>query len=1114
MRRARMLASIVAVHLLVLAVPCRVTAAPQSYRFEPPAPEYVGSDCRFAPPRLAFDLVLDAEATAETVGLSSDGEPLRVKPVGGGRFEVTRLGDGKPGLLLIADRPPRLEGEYALRGLNCTARVPGSGGAAREDSPAYSPHALVEASAAAARLLDAAEAQRKGDYRSASETAQRAATASAGSVGADHPLTLRAAFAQASAMSNAGQPGPAVNLAMQTWKTQETVLGPMHPDTRSTRAGIAWQLFLAGRTADAITFAEETLAVLDRELGRSDRTYVRLYGQLGTLFAANGEAQKARGTLEEALVLQKAAGSDRLEGITTRNSLAITFMNLGLPRERLEVLKAAANEANEVLGADHPLALGVRVNLADALLADGQHAAALQMAEETRAGLAKRLGPGHPNVALVDKLLGQIYKALGRFEVALAAVDSAIDIYTKSLGPEHPRTIFCINDRAGLFGELGRHAEAAAEQRRAYELSERALGANNLETLKYLSNLGWTALVAGDSRGAFDAATAADERLAALGPSGETLRTRNRRILARATAALGQVSAARRRMEEAASHLERVHGPHHTDTIVARAELGDLQLRDGDKAAAKASFRAVVDRMEAVRADVGLTPDQRAAFSQLAFDAYTSLATLLMEEGKLREGFDVVERSKARRLLDELTERIADVRSGLEPADRQLIADERRRIAWLDESIASTTEPAARLQLETERNERYRALAERRRLLKSKYPTYQRLSEVRLVEAQKLAKLLPPSAVFVSYFSSGDRLHAVTVESGGVLRWHALGSVTAIARKVHVLRAASSNLQPDENLLAALTSELSRELIDALRIGSRARTWIVAPDGDLALLPFELLSWRGAALAATVNLQYVQSASVFALLAERRDQYRAAPRRPSVFAVGGALYSGGPAAQRGLSLRGVVGSGMEIEATRGKRERLALAWPELPHSELEARSVAQLFPGSKLLVGSQASEAELLRTEREGELANYRYLLFATHGYLDLESPQLSAVVLSQVGTEGEDGYVTAAEWLGYRLRSDLTVLSACETGVGRQVRGEGVWGLPYALFVAGNTNTLVTLWPVADQSTALFVQRFFARLRKGHGHAVALAETKREFLRDRRLRAPIHWAGFVLYGV
>ena len=328
MRRTQLLATIIAVQVLILAVPSPVTAAPQSYRFEPLAPEYVGSDCRFAPPQLAFDLVLDSEVSAATVGLSSDGEPLRVQPIGSGRFEVTPWGDGNTGLILIVGRPPRLEGQYALRGLNCTARLPGSGVAAREDSPAFSPHALAEAFAAAARLRDAAEAQRKGDYRNATESAQGAVTAAAGSVSADHPLTLRAAFAQASAMSNAGQPGPAVNLATQTWKTQETVLGPMHPDTRSTRAGIAWQLFLAGRTADAIKFAEESLAVFGRELGRTDRTYVRLYGQLGTLLAANGEAQKARETLEEALVLQKTAGSDRLEGITTRNSLAITFMNL------------------------------------------------------------------------------------------------------------------------------------------------------------------------------------------------------------------------------------------------------------------------------------------------------------------------------------------------------------------------------------------------------------------------------------------------------------------------------------------------------------------------------------------------------------------------------------------------------------------------------------------------------------------------------------------------------------------------------------------------------------------------------------------------------------------
>jgi CHAT domain-containing protein len=115
--------------------------------------------------------------------------------------------------------------------------------------------------------------------------------------------------------------------------------------------------------------------------------------------------------------------------------------------------------------------------------------------------------------------------------------------------------------------------------------------------------------------------------------------------------------------------------------------------------------------------------------------------------------------------------------------------------------------------------------------------------------------------------------------------------------------------------------------------------------------------------------------------------------------------------------------------------------------------------------------------------------------------------------TAEDDGYVTAAEWTGYTLRSDLIVVSACETGVGRVIEGEGIAGLPYALFVAGNRNSLLTLWPVADQSTAVFVERFFALLRAGRSQGEALAAVKREFATSGRFGAPVHWAPFVLWG-
>ena len=147
-------------------------------------------------------------------------------------------------------------------------------------------------------------------------------------------------------------------------------------------------------------------------------------------------------------------------------------------------------------------------------------------------------------------------------------------------------------------------------------------------------------------------------------------------------------------------------------------------------------------------------------------------------------------------------------------------------------------------------------------------------------------------------------------------------------------------------------------------------------------------------------------------------------------------------------------------------------------------------------------------------MQQYRYLHFAVHGNLSTKDPALSSLVLSQKNpAAGTDGYVTAAEWPGYDLRSDLTVLSACETGLGSNLSGEGVMGLPFALFVAGNVNTVLSLWPVFDEVTPIFMQRFFARLNAGKSASQALTETKREMAADPKTAHPSNWAPFILVG-
>jgi CHAT domain-containing protein len=198
--------------------------------------------------------------------------------------------------------------------------------------------------------------------------------------------------------------------------------------------------------------------------------------------------------------------------------------------------------------------------------------------------------------------------------------------------------------------------------------------------------------------------------------------------------------------------------------------------------------------------------------------------------------------------------------------------------------------------------------------------------------------------------------------------------------------------------------------------------------------------------------------------------------------------------------------------------QLGLRWKNLPGTMRELSALENLFQGQNPLIYKQANatEAKLQSLNKQGVLSKYRYLVFSTHGYLSPEIPALSSLVLGQVNNpKGIDGYVTAGEWPGYNLKSDLMVLSACETGLGKVIGGEGVMGLPYALYVAGNKNTVLTLWSISDGVTTEFIKSFFSKLKAGVGQVKALTATKREFLkRGGEYAKPVYWAAFVLYGI
>ena len=293
---------------------------------------------------------------------------------------------------------------------------------------------------------------------------------------------------------------------------------------------------------------------------------------------------------------------------------------------------------------------------------------------------------------------------------------------------------------------------------------------------------------------------------------------------------------------------------------------------------------------------------------------------------------------------------------------------------------------------------------------------------------------------------------------------------------------------------------------------------IVVPDGALGYLPFEtLVNWAGEYLIEERGVRYVQSLRVLRRLQQRPDS--PPTRSEGLLALGGAVYD---TPSRATDTAGVSESQITESQIEERRQRAEDPWPDLPGSLREVEQIGQIASPSRLLTGPRAREDTLQRLNARGTLRRYRAIHFATHGLMVPNDPSQSALILSgavspRPDTIGLDGYLTMEEIATLRLDADFVGLSACQTGLGRIYRGTGVVSLAQAFLRAGADATAVSLWPVYDASTKVFMKALYRRVwRDGQSWNRALTETKRAFLdgdHGKRLRAPRFWAPFVHYG-
>ncbi|MEO1376254.1 MAG: CHAT domain-containing protein, partial [Cyanobacteria bacterium J06635_10] len=255
------------------------------------------------------------------------------------------------------------------------------------------------------------------------------------------------------------------------------------------------------------------------------------------------------------------------------------------------------------------------------------------------------------------------------------------------------------------------------------------------------------------------------------------------------------------------------------------------------------------------------------------------------------------------------------------------------------------------------------------------------------------------------------------------------------------------------------------------------------------------------------------SASTIAIQREKLTKRNIAPKKIAILA--DPVYNSNDEQVRGKAENKSLQ--LELEHSALKRSAKTLnrkLWGRLPHTATEAKAILKLVPNSISLRAFRFDANYNLATSKN--LNQYQILHFATHGFVNPEQPELSGIVLSLFSKDGEQipGYLRLADLFEQDYPAELIVLSACETGLGKNVSGEGIVGLTRGLMYAGAARVALSLWQVDDKGTSVLMQEFYKQMLQGNKTpSQALRAAQRKLWANPDWRNPHYWAAFTFQG-
>ena len=792
------------------------------------------------------------------------------------------------------------------------------------------------------------------------------------------------------------------------------------------------------------------------------------YNNMGGVYYKKGDYGKAINFYNKALNNLTAAPSKQWDTINMAyNNIGVCHYQLENYKKALTNLEKALDIKLKMMRDDHPKLATAYLNLGAIYAEVGQTAKALDRYKKARIIREKQLGENHPKMVNIFEAMGGFYFDLDKFTQAAKQYRKALDIQLSNYGKQHPQTAYLHNKIGKTLEEEDKFSEALSQYEQGLSVMLPSLSAEDTLNIEAIPGEIVNPLLL--------------DIMENMGGILHThyLITRNMAELKRSF----QI------YQTASAYLDRLQYKYEDETSKLHIAERSHDLHEGAIAASYDLYRATGD------------PKYK------------------------EQAFHFAEKSRYR-LLAELTrdthaKEYANIPDSLIEYEQSL----KGRLTKYNHYIAQYNQPRAVTDSSKLSAYRDSIFTLNRRLqhhfndLEERYPRYYKFKyDAHLLDIGTLQQeWIQQDQAILEYFLGSDNLYSFSLTSSS-FEMRKVSVEDSLSDQIRKYRKSirdkesahwiSAGNQLYEVLVQPNTDVLEKEKI------------IIIPDGELHYLPFETLLTQPVEIPDSQSPDYASMPYLIKDHAisydlsthfhvKHKNEIRTSPqnRENSLLAIAPTFNDSLTAGNASSS-----GSGYRLDLT------------SLPLARYEAQSIAELarnqdniwnwFNPARVEVwtGEKATEKRI----KNSDLSSYNHIHFATHAYVSEKNPEQTAIYLAQQSdtlNTTNDGILSTPELYNMDLNASLVVLSACQTGYGPFINGEGIMGLTRPIFYSGASNVMVSLWQVSDRPTAELMIEFYEHHYVGLSLAEALRRTKLKMIEQGKYSEPTYWSSFILMG-